>query len=235
MTHEFLHQVMEDYQSFMDALIDRELLIDANPLEALQHTDIDESGKKIALTTISWAGSSGLSYLFSDYASIKQYQETIRRRDYNFCLADGAIIQLRYKFDDTKIIYHRLCYTPCPYPYSPEDFGDIGLADIPDLMGASDFISNTRLVSPIRFDFDFYFTDDKHAKSHLSLNKQTCRIPAYGPISLGHFMQFIFRYFYEEDYDDNGWWPAVRPRVTAKTLGYPRPHEFHLESSVEFD
>lgn len=53
-----------------------------------------------------------------------------------------------------------------------------------------------RLRTPVRFDFDPDAAAERHPASHLSLNDQDCRIPVRGPMSLGHFIEFVFRHFY---------------------------------------
>jgi hypothetical protein len=228
-------KIQDEHQAFMDALIERSLLIDANPLEVHEYQAYDSRGRPTSEMSLVWGGASGLSYLFSEHSSIEQYLEAIRRRDYNFCLADGSIIQIHYRLERDGVKYHRLCFQPCPYPYPFDGQEDLGLADIPDLMSPGELIRDVRLASPIRFDFDRHFSDEKHAHSHLTINRASCRVPAFGPVSLGHFMRFIFRYFFEAEFDEPGWWPEVNPKVFAKTLTYPAPHEFHLESSVGFD
>jgi len=226
---------LEEHQAFMDALVDRQLLLDANSLEVQEYQSVNEDNKTAIGTSLTWSGCSGLSYLFSDFSSIEQYVEAIRRRDYNFCLYDGSIIQIHYRLEDDEIKAHRLSYHPCPYQYPLEDQDGLGLIDIPELMSSSELVKGIRLASPIRFDFDRDFSDERHANSHLTLNRSSCRVPAFGPISLGHFMRFIFRYFHEREFEAQGWWPSIHPKVFKKTLSHPAPHEFHIESSIGFE
>lgn len=229
-------KILEEHRAFTDVLAERGLIIDANSLDLHEYQLVDEDTGKVSHgTSLAWSGISGLSYLFSEFSSVEQYLEAVRRRDYNFCLADGSIIQIHYRLDEDEIKYHRLCFHPCPFPYPLEEQEGLGLIDIPELMNAGELIKELRLVSSIRFDFDGKFSDDKHAHSHLTINRSSCRVPAFGPISLGHFMRFVFRYFYETEFDVPGWWPEINPKVFAKTLAYPAPHEFHLESSIGFD
>ncbi|MGZ5011799.1 MAG: DUF2290 domain-containing protein [Methylobacter sp.] len=215
--------ILEEFQFFLDALIDRELLIDSNSL-------IIQSSERG--TSISWSNSTGLSYLFSDYSNFEQYIEILNRRDFSLCFYDGGLIQINYFIADNQVKYHRLCYIPCPFKYEASDWTGISLSEIPSMMSESDLLRDTRLASPIRFDFDVSFTDEKHAHSHVSINKQSCRIPAYGPISLGHFFRFVLRYFYEDHFDADNSWAGLRPRLYSRTLNYPSPHEFHIESAV---
>lgn len=221
-----VQQIRRDYQFFLDIMTERGLLIDANPL-SIQET-------AVGIRT-SWASTTGLSYLFTDYASVDQYVEMLNRREFSLCFSDGSLLQIDYYVVDGEITSHRLCYVPCPFNYSAADWEGFALSDIPSMMSSAELLRETRLASPIRFDFDAKFSDEKHAHAHLSINKQSCRIPAYGPVSLGHFFRFILRYFYEDEFDVSPWWSDVRPSLYSRTLGHPRPHEMHLESSVGFD
>ena len=219
-------RICENFQSFLDVLIERKLLIDSNQLL---------STKSSKGTRLTWSTSTGLAYLFTDHASIEQYIEVLNRRDFNLCLYDGGLIQIDYFIEDDEIIRHRLCYIPCPFHYDPSDWEGIALSDIPSMMTATDLLKDAKLNSPIRFDFDAGFSDDKHAFSHLTLNKNSCRVPAYGPISLGHFFRFVLRYFYEDEFDLGIGWEEFRPKLYSRTLGYPSPHEMHIESAVGFE
>ncbi|MDB5823094.1 MAG: hypothetical protein JWR21_1798 [Herminiimonas sp.] len=218
-------RILDDFNLFLDELTEGGLLIDGNPLVALRFKN---------KARLSWSASANLAYLFTEHSSIEQYVEVLQRRDFSFCLFDGGLIQVDYTVEDDEVVAHRLCYIPCPFEYEPSQWLGIPLADIPSMMSVDEFIKLTRLSSPIRFDFDSEFSDEKHAHSHLTLNKQTCRIPAYGPISLGHFLRFILRYFYEPQFDAGNWLADVRPKLYTRTLLHPSPHEFHIESAIGF-
>ena len=229
----FARHLLDEYNALLSSLADQELLIDANPLDIGEFDFQDkDSGERLRKTSASWSGASGLAYLMDDHASIRQYSEIVKRRDFNFCLYDGSLIQLHYEFTKEGVIKHRLCFVPCPFTYPTEEQAGLGLAEIPELMSESEMRDEIRLRSPIRFDFDAKFCDDKHAHSHVTLNNSSCRIPAYGPVSLGHFVRFVFRYFYEEVFDNSIWWRDIAPRIYIKTLASPYPHEFHLQSSA---
>lgn len=218
-------KLIEEFQQCLDLLTEQGMLIDSNPLV---------SRASSAGTGLSWSRASGLSYLFSEYASIEQYIEILNRRDFSFCLFDGGVVQVNYFLKGDEIISHRLCYVPCPFSYSPEEWDGVSLGDVPLLMDSSDFIKNARLASPIRFDFDAEFSDERHAHAHLSLNKSSCRVPAYGPVSMGHFFRFILRYFYEPQFAGGDGWSDIRPRLHCRTLSHPAPHELHIETAVGY-
>ena len=202
-------RILDDFAGFLDESTEKGLLIDSNPL-VTSHT------KKGA--RLSWSASANLSYLFTEHASIEQYVRVLENRDFSFCLFDGGLVQVDYTIKGDEIMGHRLCYMPCPFSYQPEEWAGYALSEIPSMMSVGDLIADARLASPIRFDFDKEFSDDKHTHSHLTVNKQTCRIPAYGPVSLGHFFRFVLRYFYETDFDNGPWLVDVRPRLFTRTL-----------------
>jgi hypothetical protein len=57
-----------------------------------------------------------------------------------------------------------------------------------------------RLRAPVRFDYDPNSATLVHPAAHLTFNHHECRMPVKGPLSLGHFVDFIFRNFYPEQW-----------------------------------
>lgn len=215
-------EIIAEFNGFRDSLIERDLLIDSNDLHQFNSKD---------RTILSWEKNAKLSYLFENYSTIAQFQMIMEKRDFNFCMYDGGIFQIFYDLREGDIFRHRLCYVPCPFHYSSDFWEGYSLSEIPEIMGTADFIAAARLSSPVRFDFDSVMTDKKHAHSHFSFNSQSCRIPAYGPISLGHFFRFIMRYFYELDFDSHSCWEDLKPKKFKRTLDNFIPHEFHIDTS----
>jgi hypothetical protein len=111
---------------------------------------------------------------------------------------------------------------------------EFSLSELPALFAAEELRSRLKLTSPVRFDYDSEFSDERHAHSHVSFNKDTCRIPAYGPISLGHFIRFILRYFYETEFASLEGWEELRPQLFVRTLPHPPPHELHFDTAVSY-
>ena len=218
-------QILRDYKWAMDELIERELLIDSNSLiPFVSHQR----------TVLSWSGDAHLSYLFDEYSNLDSYRAILDRRDFCFCFSDGGLVQIRYDIEDGSISSHRLCYFPCPFSFVPEDSEGIALAELPLLFNADELRFRIKLASPIRFDFDAELADDRHAHSHVSFNKESCRLPAYGPVSLGHFLRFVLRYFYETEFSALNEWEDLKPRLYRRTLPYPPPHELHLETAASY-
>ena len=159
---------------------------------------------------------------------------TLDQRDFCFCFSDGGLVQIRYDIEDGAILSHRLCYFPCPFSFAPEDSEGIALSELPLLFSADELRFRIKLASPIRFDFNAELSDSRHAHSHLSLNKESCRLPAYGPVSLGHFLRFVLRYFYEAEFSSLNEWEELKPRLYQRTLSHPPPHELHLETTASY-
>lgn len=218
-------QLSGEFTQLVDELIDRELLKDSNPLLRQQCED---------RTVLSWSNSAHLSYLFSEYGSIGQYCAILDRRDFSVCFSDGGLLQIRYDLRDDVIVAHRLCYFPCPFTFQHDDSIDFSLAELPQMLSGDELRERFKLISPIRFEFDADHADQRHSHSHVSLNKVSCRLPAYGPISMGHFVRFVLRYFYETEFLDLQKWEHLSPKLFRRMLANPPPHEFHLDTSSSF-
>jgi hypothetical protein len=218
-------RLLREFQIALDELIERELLLDANPLAALEtHSH----------TTLSWSSGAHLSYLFGEYQRLPDYQAILDGRDFSMCMLDGGLLQIRYDVAGEQIIQHCLSYFPCPFTFTDEERQGFALSELPSLFGADELKARVKLTSPIRFDYNAERSDERHAHSHVSFNKETCRMPAYGPLSLGHFFRFVLRYFYETEFTDLAAWEEVQPRLYYRTLPYPPPHEFHWDTAAPY-
>jgi hypothetical protein len=218
-------KILAAYNAATDELLERELLIESRSLIQFETEH---------RTMLSWSGGGHLSYLYGEYSTLEHYRAMLNQRDFCLCFTDGGLVQIRYDIEDKEIVSHRLCFFPCPFSFDSEDTEGIALADVPLLFSADELRNRFRLASPIRFDFDANITDERHAHSHVSLNKETCRLPAYGPVSLGHFFRFILRYFYEVEFANLNEWENLTPRLYRRTLQHPPPHEFHLDTAANY-
>lgn len=218
-------RLLREFQIALDELIERELLLDANPLSPLQTQN---------QTTLSWSSGGHLSYLFGEYQRLSHYQAILEQRDFSICMFDGGLLQIHYDVADEQIIQHRLAYFPCPFTFTEDERNGFALSELPSLFAADELRSRFKLTTPIRFDYDAERSDERHAHSHVSFNKESCRVPAYGPLSLGHFFRFVLRYFYETEFADLSDWEELQPRLYYRTLPFPPPHEFHWDTAADY-
>lgn len=218
-------KLQRDYAAVFDELVERGLLRDFNRFSA---------HKTQYSSTLSWTGNPQLSYLFGDYSSLEHYQLILRNRDYCFCFSDGGVVQMLYIVGPKGITYHRLCYFPCPFDFSLDEVGEISLEEFPLLFNADELRQRIRLGSPLRFDFDAEFGDERHANSHLTVNKASCRVPVFGPVSPGHFLRFVLRYFYESEIEIDSVEKCSKPRFYNRTLSHPPPHEVYMDTAFNY-
>lgn len=217
-------EIMFLYSQLEDTLIEKNLIINSN---RFVKTETRES------INLCWASAPNLSYVFGGHTTIDHYIEILERRDYNFVFIDGGIMQIFYRIENNEITKHRLCYVPCPIDYKKEDWEGFAIDEIISLQDNNTLRENIKMTSPVRFDFDLNFRDEKHENSHVTINKDSCRIPAYGAISLGHFSRFILRYFYETEISIETDLTEVRPTFYRRTLPYEISHELHFDTSIK--
>ena len=102
------------------------------------------------------------------------------------------------------IIEQHLGFYPSPIPIAIEEWDlykqcGLTLMDyINDNLSPRNVLDNFRLRTPIRFDYDPDNARENHPASHLHLCHSECRIPVFAPLSIGHFVHFIFCNFYPE-------------------------------------
>jgi hypothetical protein len=159
---------------------------------------------------LAWTGNDSIDISFvlksESYEDI--YRECLKRRAYNICFIDGALIQIMYRLDkrNKNIIAHRLAYLPNPNIelFSNNDNFEEDYYDSLDLF--SEFIDKSSQPIPVRFDYDNsqeLYKECIHTYSHLTLgNYKDCRIPVSTPISPYKFIDFILRNFYARKYID---------------------------------
>lgn len=189
-------------------LLEEGLAIDSNS------AIIRESGNDLILT---WANAPDRLFdaLVGKFASINEYRNLIENRHYHCMLFDGSIIQFGYLFTNNTLSKHRNCYYSCPLIITSSDIEaiqsghdfvtlfDLLLTQEIDTLRAgiskSEFSNEQNLLrfsTPFRFDYDPSSQTDTHPASHLHVLNEECRWPVFGPISVGHFVRFVFRHFY---------------------------------------
>lgn len=196
-------------------------------------------------TLITWpAGTNGYTLTNNSFGTIYEYRTFLTNRQYTAVLWDGALIQLSYSFEADTMIKHRFGYYPCPIgPIENFDINSSG--DVFDsLLFADDLILSEietsenvgprlRLRSPLRFDFDIKQQKAGHPASHLHISEGRVRIPVYGPLSIGHFLDFVFRHFYPDIFAAR---PVIRdwPKKFAnRSVSELETRELHFECRQE--
>lgn len=220
-------RTIHQHRCFLDNVTELGLVRDSNPLVEYNFHSM-EDGRVNRLT---WSDKANLSYLFGDFFTVEQYIQVLEKRDYTILFLDGALLQVDYTIVGDDVKKHRLCYLPSPIDYEPGNLYEMTVDEYIGCLSASEIMKSVRLVTPVRFDFDGKFRDEKHEHSHLTINKSSCRVPGYGAVSLPHFFKFIVRYFYEDFFSKPRLWEGIEPIVYKRTLD-AHSHEFHFESAV---
>ena len=150
---------------------------------------------------VTWSRSPALSELFGRFATIAEYRKYVRENEFSVMLVDGALLQLSYVLERDEVVGHRLGYFPCPIVFDAEEAAEFTVEELLDATG-EDWQERVRLRTPIRFDFDPGAARTDHPSSHMTISEECCRIAVHAPISVGHFVRFVFRNFYPS------WWSA---------------------------
>jgi hypothetical protein len=155
-----------------------------------------------------WEKFKNLSFSLKNENYQTIYIKCFEQGDYNLVLMDGALIQMKYRFNKEEVIEHVLSFYPSPFMErfqdNPSDFmatyfsGDELFSEI---------TGESPVCSPIRFDFNCsekIFREMEHPKSHLTIGDyKNCRIPIKSPLSPNRFIKFILRSFYYEKFSAN--------------------------------
>ena len=182
-------------------------LLENNIAVAVNGSVLKRSGTNVVVT---WPSSSDGALSDHVFGSLQEYRHFLGNREYTALLTDGALLQVSYAFDREDIITHRLCYYPCPLMLRPDGTTGDFIEDFDDQLAAEleaqqavlyassnvDPVFGLRLRGPLRFDFDARNAGPNHSASHLHVLQDDSRLPIYGPVSIGHFVRFVFRHFY---------------------------------------
>ncbi len=223
MTHQ---DVLNDLTRLINVLLSEELAMDYNV------PTVKAEGKR---KSIGWSTQGRYSPIASrEYGSLDEYKFYLEERIYSVLLYDGSLLQLSYGFNRKALNRHRLCYYPCPYDLDPEIFPGLNeegpappsLTEyIEFLLNEPDFKERLRLRTPLRIDYEPTTAKVGHPACHLHMNQSGCRMAVASPLSVGHFVQFVFYNFYRkiwENHDDLRSWRCLPlPRLDLST---PRGH-----------
>ena len=184
--------------------------------------------------SITWATNNAApGHLFRRHsASVSEYIEWVDCEGYSAVLFDGSLLQISYDFRHRTLVRHRLLYFPCPYDFDSADLlGDLSLLDVIDLY-RSDGDTSVQLRSPVRFDYDRNVNGAPHPQSHMTFQWSHCRIPVMAPISLGNFIQFVFKNFYPQMWNSHTFireWPR---QVIGTSITPVERMVLHLNSTI---
>lgn len=151
------------------------------------------------VTRVTWTSPAGANPTLTTFvfATIEEYCAYVDSQMYSALLFDGSILQISYDFEDTDLIGHRLLYYPCPYNADRELLRTESVGDVIDFYRDSQD-EKVNLRSPFRFDYDHENSTSGHPSVHMHLISPDCRWPVTMPVSIGHFIGFVFRHFYPE-------------------------------------
>lgn len=164
------------------------------------------------------------------FGSFNEYLAWLQFREYSAVLFDASILQISFNFHRNRLISHRLVYYPCPLEL--EDDRDL-LRDEPIIDVIETYLIDLhrfRAKSPVRFDFDINAGRPEHPASHMTMLTNECRMPVYGPVSLGHFIDFVFRNFYPDIWQQHEFireWPIS---INQRTISTSEQRYLHISA-----
>ena len=205
--------LFRDLDDFLSLLLQSGVALTSTPV-------IDVRGSS-GHRTITWSTNSSVPhYLFRiESPTVSEYQDWVDSQGYSAILFDGSIIQISYEFRYVELVGHRLLYFPCPFDLNMEFLDTLTLSELIDLY-CEERTETVRLRTPVRFDYD----PDSHAKnhpaSHMTFQWSQTRIAVRSPLSLGHFIQFVFQNFYPLLWNTHEFlnqWPCDNFDTTIRT------------------
>ena len=167
----------------------------------------------------------------SNSPTVSEYRDWIDWQGYSAVLLDGSFIQVTYDFEYTELVQHRLLYFPCPFDFDIEFLDDLSLTELVHLY-LDEGIDKVRLRTPVRFDYDPNANSEVHPASHMTFQWSHSRIPVMSPLSLGHFIQFVFQNFYPFLWNTHRFlkeWPRVE---FDTTISEEQQRGLHLSSLI---
>jgi len=147
-------------------------------------------------TIVTWSNDMVMSALFDQTSTLNEYLLTLRNRWYTTILSDGALLQLSYTFQGNTLVKHRLSFHPCPIIFEPEELQELTLQELLEVLEGTEFRDRLRLEGAVRFDYDLAAGTKQHPPVHLTVSRSSSRIPVFAPLSVGHFIRFVFLHFY---------------------------------------
>ena len=218
-------KVTNQLNTLVTFLNSRDLLLDSNHVTKIINQNFSE---------VTYGNPSGvIREDFSElpFGSLSDYTNVIRSRNYLVLLKDGAALQISFTFKRTTVIKHRLCFYPCPIQLQSDEYEGITLIDFIELLNETELRERLVMNPPLRFDYDVEKSDEFHPNSHLHITKTHCRIPLFAPLNVGHFIRFIFKNFYLEEWK-NGFNGNIKYTKMNSTLREIDRSELYFDSKL---
>jgi hypothetical protein len=212
-------------QNTLDALLNSQLAVDCQPAVITTYTG--------GFRRVSWPRYpifSSKQPFSADFFTIESFYNWLINRQYSAVLFDGSLLQLTFDFQNTELTGQRLAYIPCPF--NLDELGVEMLRSEP-ILDVIDFYrchgeEYLRLRTPLRFDFHPSAASVDHPAVHLTLNEQGCRIPVCAPLTLGQFIELVFRYFYPTTWSENDFLCDIDPMRLPRDILYVHEQSLHL-------
>jgi hypothetical protein len=200
-----------------------------NALDALVATQLAvEKQETVARSSpggfvrVSWAEALevGGQRFFEDFFAIETYFGWLTARQYSAVLFDASLLQITFDFRRGDLVGHRLSYIPCPFDIGRDGIELLRLYPILDLLEDYRACGEQYLClrSPIRFDYDPGSASAEHPASHVTLNHQDCRIPVCAPLTLGQFIELVFRRFYPQVWAEHSFLADDEPQPWGREI-----------------
>jgi hypothetical protein len=109
-----------------------------------------------------------------------------------------------------------------------DDVGGYGVRRLLEDACAAERPRNVVLRSPIRFDYDEHNASTGHPAVHAHVLWAHCRFPVHRPLSVGHFLDFIFRNFYPDVWAEHEFLREWKKPLFDKTISLDEEQILHL-------
>lgn len=163
------------------------------------------------------------------FGSIAEYRGFVSSEAFSALLFDGSLLYLSYDFQGSELIGHRLLYYPCPITIEPEMSNEPILDILDYCLGETHLL---RLRSPLRFDYDPLRAKANHPASHMHFQHEDCRLAVFAPMSVGRFLEFVFRNFYPDIWDKHHFLQSFRRPSVHHSMQRGEQHDFHLKFAI---
>lgn len=135
---------------------------------------------------------------------VDEYRRLLDAGAYLVVLKDGSLLQVSACFRGNDLVSHRYCFYPCPFDLQAMGVDpDVDLLDALESLSAQELLDQLRLLAPLRFEYSPDQATVDHPATHAHVGASSCRIPVHAPMSLGHFVRFVFRHFFPTEWAAN--------------------------------